>query len=389
MRFYRIILNFIDNYRTLFLNPSANAAEIIVTTALFLVGFVVLRTSIVLGFGAVKNLAHRLRAEPRFRLQSLLFVGGSIVLAGAFFAVAVPVVSNSSFCGRVCHSMNPQFQSWRRSSHADVGCDACHASSILTRRIAQKARVGFTNIKLEVTGGYRKPINARSTYSRRKELNANCLKCHSNDKEFGVKTAGMKISHKKHTNVGLDCANCHNRVAHSTADKYSPLKKKKDTFKYKDFLTMSDGCWRCHQTGGKFVDAGGKLHKGPFQAKSGSIAATGCSICHTTEWKDKPESHTASRGEQWARGLAHGEAARRDFGQCEGCHEKTVSCATTCHSGVIMPHSRKWVANHSTYANENMELCRRCHRQIVDLDFCDERCHEEFVWPKDLQESLF
>jgi len=377
MKLYRIAINFIDHYRSLFLNPAENAAEIIITTALVLIGALVIWLFAGLLINMVRNRWRRLRYDKNLPLVWALYLGALAIFGVLVGTVALPVTSNSAFCGRACHSMNPQFQSWRRSAHAKVPCYSCHVDDSFPDLLKEKFIVGTGELIHEVTGNYKKPVNSSSAYSQKSVPVERCLRCHSPRTRFFSVRLGLSMNHPAHLNAGLRCTTCHNRVAHPKSETYSPLREKNKGFKYKDFMTMRQGCWRCHKTGGRFVDAGGVGHKGPFLAKKGQKAPTDCRVCHSTLWKELPKFHHPARGVKWGRGLAHGEVARDNFKACQGCHEPTVWCSTRCHFGITMPHVKGWVNAHPAFAKKDIKRCFACHKVIESLDFCGKRCHHD------------
>lgn len=388
MKFIKTAINFIEHYRSLFLNPTENAAEIIITTALIIIGAVIFWVFGSILVNQLRTVGRRLRSERNLWMILLLYFGAALILGAMVFAVALPVSSNSSFCGRVCHSMNPQFQGWRRSSHSQVPCSSCHTDDSLKALVYDKAVVGTREIVHEISGDFAKPINANSRYSQKKVPNERCLSCHSPKTRFFSVRLGLNMDHPKHLKAGLRCTTCHNRVAHPNSEKYGPLKDKNKGFKYKDYLTMRQGCWRCHKRGGRYIDVAGSAHKGPFVGKGGQKAPTDCKTCHDRDWKDMPKLHRPEAGVKWGRGLAHGEVARQNFGQCRGCHEPTVWCSTRCHFGITMPHVKNWVQIHPTLAKRDIKRCFSCHKAQESLDFCGKRCHhdpfkKQFNLPKD------
>lgn len=293
--------------------------------------------------------------------------------------------------------MNPDYQSWRRSSHAAVQCVACHRGIELFGVLPLPHYV--VNAFKESGGNYRKPINSDSRYGATEVYNRECLKCHSPGNRSFTTTHGLKVNskiHLKHLDASLRCTNCHNRVAHNGAEKFEPLitwiekkynsqeslvGKRDPKFSYANNMRMRQGCWRCHKVGGKFVDVSGKVKTGPYQAANGAVAPTKCSTCHNKQWDIKPPGHKVKNkdGVDWKSGLNHGKVARKDFSSCQACHDKNTWCSTKCHKGITMPHIPKWKDVHMVWAKNNNRRadCRMCHEADPLLNFCGNRCHHD------------
>jgi cytochrome c nitrite reductase small subunit len=373
------IRDFFIHFKSLWSAPRANAPEILISLGILAVVVIILVTVGSTVLEALSYQRRRLGDTKLFLLKLTLYFGAFFVLILFFTAVSIPLTSSPSFCGKACHSMNPQYQSWRRSAHAEVPCYACHIDASFQQIVYDKLTAGTRGLMAELTGRYKKPINASSRYSQTSVPNSRCLRCHApKNRQFTV-MQGLNVNSKVHINhlkAGLRCTTCHNRIAHREAEAYDPIKKWDKWFKYKNYMTMRQGCWRCHRSGRIFVDAQGKKHLAPYQGKNGAIAPTACQTCHNWQWSVKPISHKAKNGIPWGRGRTHGEVARKNFAACFGCHNNKVWCTTACHQGIQMPHIEGWREKHPAYARQNLTLCKRCH-SIKGLDFCGQRCHHD------------
>lgn len=370
MRFYRTIANFIEHYRSLFLNPAENVAEIIITTALIAVGALIAWMAVSILVNGGRSFFWRWKHEPGYRFRFFLYLGLVTGLAALVLIGGNTAVSSSAFCGRACHSMNPQYQSWRRSSHVGVSCSSCHVEGTFSGLIVHRLAVGPARIKQEFVGKLRRPINAESDYSRRRVPDSRCLGCHLPKKRSYDRRTGFKMDHQAHLKSRLRCTTCHNRVAHPRAENYSPIRNKVQKFKYRNYLTMREGCWRCHRKGGKYIDIEGQAHVGPYRTYLGRRAPTDCVACHTNQML-KQLRQTAKKVRDrhfktppWKRGVVHGEIARKvGFKPCQVCHNPAKRC-TVCHQGITMPHARTWVdpKEHGYIAKATKTSpCRMCH----------------------------
>jgi Zn finger protein HypA/HybF involved in hydrogenase expression len=238
--------------------------------------------------------------------------------------------------------MNPAYQSWKRSSHAKINCRECHLSDSYAEIGFEKFIIYPVRFFKTATNWYSKPINADDRDSLLPATR--CKRCHNINFRFFTPTQrkGLKITpkmHKKHLRAGLQCATCHNRVAHPEAEKYEPLKsewEKGKNFKYKNFLTMN-GCRRCHSRSSNVRDP-----QALALLKPGKKPPMGCSVCHTKEF-NLPRGH---RKEGW--NIYHANEAKKDFNYCFGCHDtgklfdnKGKPWCTACHDNIKVNNFKK------------------------------------------------
>lgn len=356
-------------------------------------------------------------SNPNVRLRTMLYLGAVAIFLLFLTAAALPLASNSEFCGRVCHSQVPEYKAWQNSSHSRITCYACHINPSVIHLFEEKLTAGPIGIIDEVGDSFEKPINAKSEYSQEHLPSERCLRCHSPEVRTFTATRGLNVTskmHLKHLDAGLQCATCHNRIAHLGAENYEPLKSWSPGFKYKNFMTMREGCWRCHTEDVKFRD------EETLKIVGDKKPPTNCSVCHNPKWNLKPATgeynHNDVAGVPWRNGKErHGKVAQKDFGACLGCHEKkpgggtaTVlpNCTTTCHKGITMPHNiPKWAASYSGdtttplwlrqhpwegdgvgvvqtsdfRASDPQFVCSMCHnKDKATANFCNKCHHQEF-----------
>ena len=89
-----------------------------------------------------------------------------------------------SFCGAVCHSMTPEYQTYQRSPHAHVGCAQCHIGAGAAGYLEAKIR-GVAELVETVQDKYPRPIPVPVTDLR--PVRANCEECHWPANFFGGK----------------------------------------------------------------------------------------------------------------------------------------------------------------------------------------------------------
>lgn len=108
-----------------------------------------------------------------------------LVVALGAAALSVPAVYGGfqaylytdavSFCGTVCHSMTPEYVTYRQSPHAHVGCAQCHISSGAAGYLVAKAR-GVAELVETAQDEYPRPIPVPVTSLR--PMRENCEECH-------------------------------------------------------------------------------------------------------------------------------------------------------------------------------------------------------------------
>jgi len=90
-----------------------------------------------------------------------------------------------SFCGAVCHSMTPEYVTYRSSPHAHVDCAQCHVGPGATGYLESKLR-GMTELVETIQDKFPRPIPVPVVSLR--PIRGNCEKCHWPANFFGAKT---------------------------------------------------------------------------------------------------------------------------------------------------------------------------------------------------------
>lgn len=351
--------------------------------------------------------------DPNIRFKIILLLGALSVLGLFIFSVSLPLAMSTGFCGSTCHQ-NPEFQALKRSSHAAITCQACHTDSWAKSIPSELFVEGPTFIYATLAGKAEVPYNEESEYSQKHLPKERCLRCHSpNNRNFTV-TKGLNVTsqmHVKHLDAGLQCTTCHNRVAHNGAENFEPLKSEAKGFNYKNFLTMQQGCWRCHSEDPKY-----RNEETLAIIKNGKTPPTSCITCHNQDWKLKPTvgeyNHNEVEGVAWRVGAKrHGLVAKKDFSACFGCHPQTgpspnglPNCSTTCHEGITMPHNipkraavyannpgvPPWRRIHfKVAAEQGTAMCRRCHDpEETQANFCQTCHHQQFASVKPEEKTV-
>ncbi|MEW5705996.1 MAG: NapC/NirT family cytochrome c [Actinomycetota bacterium] len=250
---------------------------------------------------------------------ALIAVVVIVVLAG----IALSATSKPSFC-QTCHEMKDDYVAWQSSAHKDVSCNSCHiepgALNFLKHKIAS-----LSQVTAHISNNFEKPINKNSEVSEGIK-NEQCTSCHKKTKS--ISTAEIIFNHEIHIQkVGVNCAYCHNRVAHPGVEGHTSRIQMKT-------------CVECHQK------------------KNGPLS---CNTCHPSSFKLKPASH---EDPSWSK--SHGKGDRSD---CGNCHFDQQRFCNGCH-GTEMPHPKDWIKTHYKKVTTRQQ-CALCHETET---FC-KSCH--------------
>lgn len=271
---------------------------------------------------------------PKFKLPNLkdpkqkyiftLYFGVAVIAVLFLTAIGIPMASNPKMCN-ACHSNKPNYESWQKSSHANVTCYSCHINKGLANLLMEKAKVAITGPYNEFIVGVKEPINHNNEYAL--ELpRENCERCHNLSTRKVTPTEGIKIDHQKHLDRGINCTKCHNRIAHLAMDEdpsITPYEKGENkTFKYANFMKMETGCFRCHTRNQESAF----LEEFP----EGKGAPTACTTCHPADWKGLPEGH----GGAW-RANHRFTVEAKGKGYCLSCHNEKEFCSSCHDEGTI------------------------------------------------------
>lgn len=251
--------------------------------------------------------------DPNTRFRVTLFLGAFAVLGLFLFSIGLPLSSNPTFCGKACHNMAPEWEAWKRSSHAKITCYACHGDRSYLVFFRNKMLVDPVGAVSSILNTYEKPINRESEISQEEIKSERCERCHTNENRKFTFSKGIWMNHEAHKEAGVRCTICHNRVTHKGAEEFEPLKshwEEAKGFEYENFLTMKEGCFRCHSSNPAERNEETLKH-----IENGKKPPTACTTCHTEDF-DLPYGHDLSN---WR--SQHGEVAKRDFNYCFSCHD--------------------------------------------------------------------
>ncbi len=107
-----------------------------------------------------------------------------------------------------CHIMQPQYDSWIKSSHHNVAsCVDCHLPHAFLTKYLSKAENGYYHSKAFTLQNFHEPIMITPKSSR--ILQDNCINCH--EQAVDLMTHVALTSSRKDD---ISCVKCHQTVGH-------------------------------------------------------------------------------------------------------------------------------------------------------------------------------
>lgn len=220
----------------------------------------------------LRRIGRRLEVGARV-LAIGTIVGLAVLTPGSY--VAVHYSSQPEFC-KSCHIMDPYYESWERSTHAEVSCTACHFEPGLMGTLQGKFQALTQLTKyITLTAGTRPWAHVSD---------ASCLHCHSlADLDGPLDFNGIAFDHGPHLTQmrgkQLRCVTCHSQVL--IGDHFAV---QKDVCFTCHFMPGPDGrvpertsdCRSCHgPPAGEVLVAGA-----PFVHDEWVRAGVDCRACH-------------------------------------------------------------------------------------------------------------
>ena len=179
-------------------------------------------------------LAPQLQAKhfPRKIVNKLKESIKIVALTGIIFLIALAVITGGIiyttspvFC-KTCHVMQPFYDDWSTSSHAEIGCVKCHLKPGFAGMVTQRLGTTKNMIMYFITG--------KGSIGTIKPGNEMCLQCHIAEKTVSP-SGDLIIPHPLHVEeVEVTCAECHTNVVH-----HRPKDAKRSV------VTM-ETCYICH-----------------------------------------------------------------------------------------------------------------------------------------------
>lgn len=129
---------------------------------------------------------------------------GGVGLAAFDYAEGTSYLSTDPAACANCHIMQPQFDSWQKSSHHGVaGCGDCHLPHEFVAKYLAKGENGWNHSRAFTLQDFHEPIVINDKNARL--LHANCLNCHA---DFVHEQAGTWAEGAPR------CVRCHATVGH-------------------------------------------------------------------------------------------------------------------------------------------------------------------------------
>lgn len=292
---------------------------------------------------------HELSGPPRFRYKLFKFMTLAVFFLVIFFSLGLfglEAASSSKYCAS-CHEMQPEYYTWKASTHSEVDCVNCHKDP----DVKQIAKIQAGEVVKDIRKD--KDISAAIIRMTKEIPNSTCEKCHNMSTRQVSSSGDIIIPHDRHLDKNIACTQCHSSVAHGQiADRNMTYKTDYDKWDSKvGKAAMSDlkftrptmdVCMDCHIA---------------------RKVTTECSACHTTGMV--PDSHKKADFKT----KTHGLTAKTELQDCNSCH-KYMSTAklegyeepSTIDKYLNKENTTQANKNEHTYAKENT-FCQDCHKQ--------------------------
>lgn len=122
-------------------------------------------------------------ASQRRTFLILMCAAFLFLFVSAFGSYRVYEYSESvTFCGQVCHVMNPEFTAYKVSPHSEIHCVECHVGGGAEWYVRAKFN-GVRQLYGVLTDDYNKPV--QTPVHNMRPANDTCAKCHSPEKFHG------------------------------------------------------------------------------------------------------------------------------------------------------------------------------------------------------------
>jgi c(7)-type cytochrome triheme protein len=217
------------------------------------------------------------------------------------------------------------------------------------------------------------------------EDEANCVQCHKNPEDpgtFEIPERELKFNHKKHLNLEIDCAKCHNNIESSQHSKPENMPKMKLCFECHDGSQADKDCILCHSDASILS----QMHPEQWLHEHGDRASSEpewCNDCHG----GKHFCLDCHRGDNLSGDIhdlnyffTHGLDAKSNEKDCRRCHDNKLFCVD-CHerdNRMPLRHSTlAWSSEHGRFAREDAENCAACH-DSDDPTCARGGCHSDF-----------
>jgi predicted CXXCH cytochrome family protein len=217
------------------------------------------------------------------------------------------------------------------------------------------------------------------------EDDESCGMCHKDaDEPMEIENPIRELifSHQNHTQMDIDCNQCHSKVNTSSKPNIENLPEMGVCFQCHDNSKASKDCIICHSSGLSLAD----IHPVSWLYNHESRASSEpdwCAQCHDTQ----SDCISCHRGDNLIGSIhdlnyffTHGLDARSNNITCQKCHNNKNFCVTCHEQNMRMPlnHSRiNWQTVHGMEAKQDIENCASCH-ESSDPTCSRAGCHNDF-----------
>lgn len=273
-------------------------------------------------------------AKPRRRARLALVAGATVLIFTLFSGgsyTAYGYWSSPTFC-HSCHIMDPYYESWENSSHAEVACVDCHFEPGIQNELRGKW-VAVKQLAAWATGAY-----SSMPYAEVSDASCMTSECHSVEElsqPVAFSDKHVAFDHSTHLGelrrgIALACTSCHatrSRDTHMELDRAA--------------------CFLCHFKG---ADAEG-------------VSIGACDTCHgPPEGVTSVAGFTVDHEDYRARGMAcdqcHAELStgtgRVGAERCYSCHNEPEKIAKLGEVGLL----------HVEHVTVRKKHCYQCHDLI-------------------------
>ncbi len=220
--------------------------------------------------------------------KSLTLILATLLVLALGGAAAIPLTNQPTFCAS-CHTIQPAYESWTRSSHKEVTCVDCHVRPGVSGFLHDKVYAGLEDVAITFFGT---PTESHDLQSH--VYSSVCLGCHrailrvnelpARDLPAPVKEVGLIMDHRKHMKAfdqrgkGEGCTTCHSRVVHGTSIKNYPIviprgHVKLDDQPHEPDLPPDSKLWKTTMTDCVVCHDGKQTHEG-------DVLSNKCETCH-------------------------------------------------------------------------------------------------------------
>lgn len=150
-----------------------------------------------------------LRIAPGVIVAAMLGVLVGVGLFTFHYAEGASYFSKDPASCANCHIMNPQYDSWLKSSHESVaGCADCHLPAGFPHSVISKAENGWNHSWGFTFQDFHEPIQL--TARNQRTLQDNCVRCH-------LDMVDQMLGHAAEIDRGdvARCVRCHAGVGHT------------------------------------------------------------------------------------------------------------------------------------------------------------------------------